>query len=166
MKVKIKVTFRQYLRLLFILTYQRPIMKVLLGVAGLLILWIVFYYLDFFHLPEPIIYQYLTLALIVIAQPIVIYTTIHSIYYSSYHLRETVEMEIMEKEIKIVGESFYLVVKWHRNFKIVETSKWFLIYQNKLSAIIIPKKDLLEIDIEAFREILKNVVKVPVELIA
>ena len=165
MKIKTKVTFKEYVKLLYSLVYERLIMKFLICVAIVILLWIIFYYLNFFNLPKPIIYQYITLILIVVVQPIVIYITIYRNYNSNNHLRETLEMEITPKEIKIEGESFYLEIKWHKMFKIVEKPNWFLIYQNNLSAIIIPKKDLRADDINKFREIFKDMVNVPVELL-
>jgi len=156
MTIKTKVTFKEYAKLLFGLAYQRPIMKLLVGVAVLILLWILFYYLNLFNLPEPIIYQYLTLGLIVLAQPIVIYTTIRTVYYSSNQISEPLEMQILPEEIKIHGESFYMDVKWEKIFKIIEKPDWFLIYQNSLSAIIIPKKALQESEIMNLKKILKE----------
>lgn len=165
MKVKTKVTFREYIKLLYSLAYERAIMKLLVCVAILILLWIIFYYAGVFSLPKPIIYQYITLLLIAVVQPTVIYITIRRNYNSSNHLRETLQMEITKKEIKIEGESFYLEVKWQKMFKIVEKPNWFLLYQNNLSAIIIPKNDLPANGINNFREILKGVENVPVDLI-
>lgn len=51
MKIRTQVSLKQYAKLLFGLTYQRPIMKLILGVALLLILWITFYYAGYFDLP-------------------------------------------------------------------------------------------------------------------
>lgn len=157
MIIKTKVAFGEYVKLLYGLTYQRPIMKLLVGLAILILLWILFYYLNLFNLPKPIIYQYATLALIAVVQPIVIYILIHRVYHSSNHISEPLEMQILPKEIKIHGKSFYMEVKWDKMFKIVEKPKWFLIYQNSLSAIIIPKKDLQASDIIDFKKILKEV---------
>jgi hypothetical protein len=139
-------------------------MKVLISLAFLILLWIIFYYLNLFNLPKPIIYQYITLILIVVVQPTVIYITICRNYKSSNHLRETLEMELTQKEIKITGESFYMEILWDRMFKIVEEPNWFLIYQNNLSAIIIPKKDMQNGEINSFRKMLQGVKNVPVDL--
>jgi hypothetical protein len=164
MKIRTKVTFKQYVKLLYRLTYSKPIMKLLICFAVLLLSWIILYYLNILNLRKPIIYQYLTLALIVVVQPIVIYTTIRRNYNSSNHLRETLDIELTQREIKIEGESFYMEILWHKMFKIVERSNWFLIYQNNLSAIIIPKKDLAESDIDHLRKIFKSIPNVPIEL--
>ena len=165
MKIKTKVTFKEYVKLLYNLAYERLIMKFLICVAIVILLWIIFYYLNFFNLPKPIIYQYITLILIGVIQPIAIYITISRNYNSSNHLRETLEMEITPKEIKIEGESFYLEIKWHKMFKVIEKLNWFLIYQNNLSAIIISKKDLTTDDINKFRKIFKDMVNVPIQLL-
>lgn len=156
MKIQAKVTFRQYLKLLYRLTYEKPMMKFLIFVAIVIVVWIAVYYLDLFALPEPIIYQYITLILIVVVQPFVIFTTIRKNYYSSSHLREMLDMELTPKQIKIKGESFYMEILWTNIYKVVEKQNWFLVYQNNLSAIIIPKKDLSEAEKHTIREILKS----------
>ncbi|MBW8361359.1 MAG: YcxB family protein [Kaistella sp.] len=164
MRLKAKVTFKQYLRLLYSLAYEKPVLRLLLLVAFLLLLWIVLSWLDLFNLPEPLIYQYITLAFIVIVQPFMIFYTIYRNYQSSNHLRETLDMRLTDTRIKIRGESFYMEILWPRIFKIVERKRWFLIYQNNLSAIIIPKRDLEESEINEIREILKGIEEVPLKL--
>lgn len=164
MRLKAKVTFKQYLRLLYSLAYEKPVLRLLVLVAFLLLLWIVLSWLDLFNLPEPLIYQYITLALIVIVQPFMIFYTIYRNYQSSNHLRETLDMRLTDTRIKIRGESFYMEILWPRIFKIVERKRWFLIYQNNLSAIIIPKRHLEESAINEIREILRGIDGVPLKL--
>jgi hypothetical protein len=125
--------------------------------ALLLVLWIALYHLDILNLLEPVIYQYITLLLIAVIQPTVIFTTIIRNYYSSNHLRETLDMDLTKYEIKIRGESFYMEILWSKIYKIVEKENWFLIYQNNLSAILIPKKDLSPEQIKQVQEILGSV---------
>lgn len=157
MKLKVKVSIRQYLKILFSLAYTRPLMILLVCFAFLLVLWIALYHLEILNLPEPVIYQYITLLLIAVIQPSVIFITIIRNYYSSNHLRETLEMDLAENEIRIRGESFYMEILWPKIYKIVEKKKWFLIYQNNLSAILIPKKDLSREQIKQIQEILGSV---------
>ena len=165
MKTNAKITFRQYLKLLYKLTYSKPIMKLLLAVAALLLLWILLYYLEIFHLPEPLIYQYITLILILVVQPCVLYATIRRNYFSSNHLRETLEIELTPKELKIRGQSFYMEILLSKVFKIVERRNWFLVYQNNLSAVLIPKKDLTGQQLQECISIFKNIAEVPVHLL-
>lgn len=74
-------------------------------------------------------------------------------------------MDILPEEIKVQGESFYMEVQWKKMFKITEKPKWFLIYQNSLSAIIIPKKDLQTDEISKICKILKKLTNTKVELL-
>ena len=164
MELKAKVTSRQYIKLLYGLTYEKPMMRALIGVAVILLLWIVLYHLHIFDLPKPLIYQYITLGLIVIVQPIVIYTTIIRNYNSSNHLRETLDIKLTDTAIMIRGESFYMEILWIKIFRIVEKRDWFLIYQNNLSAILIPKKHLQDSEINDVRHILRLVKEVPLKL--
>ena len=157
MIVKTHITFRDYVKLLYTLAYKKPMMIFLLFIDLLLILWVVFYYTGFLNLPKPVIYQYITLVLITLVQPLVIYMTIRENYYSSSHLMEPVTIEFSKEEIKITGDSFYTVLTWGKTYKTVELRNWFMIYQNTLSAVIIPKRAFEAGRMEVFIELLKSI---------
>ena len=165
MKIKTKIRFKDYVKLLYSLAYERTMLRILVLVALLLLLWILFYNFDVLNLPKPLIYQYITFSLIAIGQPAIIFITIWRNYYSSNQLRETLEIELAQEMIKINGESYYMEIEWEKLFKIVEKPNWFLMYQNNLSAIIIPKKDMNATDIVDFRKLLNGLKIVPVELL-
>ncbi|MDB5231348.1 MAG: hypothetical protein JWN76_2153 [Chitinophagaceae bacterium] len=139
-------------------------MKIILFVAFAMVVWIGGYYLHFLPVPKPKIYQYITLVLITVVQPTAIYFTIKRNYYSSNHLAEPLEIELTQSEIKMQGESFYTEIAWKKIFKIDEQTHWFLIYQNTLSAIIIPKKSFHGHQVEEFKQILRAIPDVPVHL--
>ena len=139
-------------------------MKVIICVGIAMLVWIGGYYLDILPVPKPLIYQYITLILISIVQPVVIYWTIKRNYDSSNHLGEQLEIELTPDEIKIQGETFFTVISWQKIFKIDEQKKWFLIYQNTLSAIIIPKKDFEDIQLQQFKSIILSIPEAPVHL--
>ena len=139
-------------------------MKVILCVGFAMVVWILSYYVHFLPVPKPQIYQYITLILITVIQPITIYWTIKRNYDSSNHLRERLEIELLPKEIKVQGESFYTEIKWEKIFKIDEETNWFLIYQNNLSAIIIPRKEFSTAQVEEFKTILTAIPNVPIHL--
>ena len=157
MKIKANVSFREYLKLLFSLAYEKPVMKILMGLAILVLAWIILYQLNLFNLPEPIVYQYITLLLIMVIQPLGIFYMIRRNYNSSNYLREKLDMELTDDEVKITGETFYMEIEWLKVYKIDERKNWFLIYLNNLSAILIHKKDLSKEKISQVREILKAV---------
>jgi hypothetical protein len=162
MKIKTKISFKEYRNLLFGLAYKKPVMKLVLSVDLAMILWILGYYLHFLPVPRPMIYQYITFVLITIVQPCMIYLTIKRNYDSSNHLREQLETEFTENGIKMQGESFYTEIKWEKIFRIEEEAKWFLIYQNNLSAILVPKRDFNKSQESEFRHLLKGIHNVPV----
>lgn len=164
MVIKVRVTFKDYLKLMFGLTYRKPIMILLLFVDLVMILWIVGYFFNLLSLPQPTIYQFTTLILISVVQPFVIYITIRRNYQSSNHLGERLEIGITGSEIKIHGQSFYMELKWDKIYKIIEHVNWYLIYQNNLSAIVIPKKAFHKDEEENFIKILMNTRKVPMHL--
>lgn len=163
-KIRSKISFKQYRKLLFSLAYKKHMMKLLLCVAFAMVVWIVSYYLHLLPVPEPKIYQYLTLVLITVVQPSVIYFTIKRNYYSSNHLGEPLEIQLTQHEIKMHGESFYTEIAWKKIFKIDELTNWFLIYQNSLSAIIIPKSSFHNTQLQEFKKILRGINNVPVHL--
>jgi len=164
MKIKTKISFKEYQKLLFYLAYKRTILRVILGVALALIIWILGYNFHFLPVPKPQIYQYITLVLILVAQPMVIYLTIRRSYKSSNNLREKLEIEFMHSQIKINGESFYTEIEWKNIFKIDEEANWILFYVNSLSAIIVPKKAFHGTQLEELKKIILTIPKVPVNL--
>src|ERR1700712_2609148 len=105
MKIKSRVSFKEYRKLLFGLTYKKPMMKVIVCIALAMLVWISGYYLHFLPVPKPEIYQYITLIVITVVQPVVIYWTIKRNYDSSNHLRELLEIELTQDEIKIPRHS-------------------------------------------------------------
>lgn len=162
MTIKTKISFKEYCRLLFHLTYKRTILKVIVGVGLAMIIWILGYYLHILPVPKPEIYQYITLTLIAVAQPTAIYWIVKRNYDSSNHLGEQLEIDITQDEISIRGESFYTELGWNSIFKVEEEAKYFLIYQNTLSAIIISKKYLTKMETEEIKNIFNSISNVPV----
>lgn len=135
-------------------------MILLLTVDLLMIVWILGYHSGL-SLPKPVYYQYLTVLLITIVQPLVIYTTIRRNYISSSHLKQPVSIEFTSNEIRITGESFYTMLMWPKIYKVVELKRWFLIYENNLAAVIIQKKAFTPNQAEAFKTLANDVPGVP-----
>src|SRR5881628_3816889 len=135
MIIKSRISFKEYRNLLMGLAYKKPMMKIIVGVGAVMFIWIVGYYTHVLPVPEPKIYQYLTLGITWIVQPIVIYWTIKRSYFSSNHLREEISVDVNDDELKVKGDSFFTEIAWKKIFKVVEQEYWFLVYQNTWSAI-------------------------------
>jgi YcxB-like protein len=165
MIIKTSISFKEYAKLLFSLTYKKPMIRVIVGVGVAMATWIIGYSSGLTFLPKPTYYQYLTLIIISIVQPLAIYSTIWKNYHSSSHLKEALEIEFTQKEIKINGDSFYTELTWAKMYKVVELRHWFLIYQNNLSAVTIPKKSFHSIaEIQEFKKMLRSIPNVPLHL--
>lgn len=155
MKINVFVSFRQYVKLIYRLTYGKVFMKVIVTAGLLIASWVIAYYSGF-KIPKPQYYHYITLTLIFIVQPGLIYFTIRRSYRSSSHLREKLEITFDPDIIKIKGESFYTELQWNKMYKITELHNWILIYQNTLSAILLPKESFTDNMLEEFKILVKN----------
>ncbi len=132
-------------------------MKVILSVALAMIVWIVGYYGHLLPFPKPTIFQYTTLTLITVVQPLAIFMTIRKNYLSSNHIKEKVKIEFTNTAIKMTGDSFYTELAWAKLYKVQEIKNWFLIYQNTFSAIIIPKRALNSNQSKELKHLLQSV---------
>ena len=73
MKVKSSVYFNAYAKLLFKLTYGKPVMILILSVAFLMLAWIIAAGFNILNIPIPVSYQNITLIHISVVQPLVIF---------------------------------------------------------------------------------------------
>ncbi len=140
MTIKTHISFTEYARLLYTLAYRKPFMWLIVAIGAAMWFWIISYYSGWFGFPKPSIYQYITAVLITVIQPAFIFLTIWQNYHSSAHLQESMVVEFTQDLVKLTGKSFYTELGWKRLFRILELKNWYLIYQNNLSAVIIPKK--------------------------
>lgn len=77
---------------------------------------------------------------------------------------ERMQYEIDEEWISIKGDTFDSRMTWDKMHKVIETKSWFLIYQNKVAANIIVKKDLTTEQLATFRAIVRNVADLEAKL--
>ena len=161
MKLKTEISFKEYIALLFSLIYKRTMMKIIVVVGFAMLLWILGYYFHFLPVPKPEIYQYITLGIISIGQPLAIFWLLRRNYKSSNLLSEKLEIEVTKDKVNIHGKSFYTELNWKYIFKVEEFKKYILIYQNTLSAIMISEKDLAKAEIQELKIILKSIPDVP-----
>jgi hypothetical protein len=165
MSLRVKISFEEYLRLLYILMYSQPLLIFIVLVDLVLLGWIIGYYQKLLPVSEPSYFQFITVAIITILQPLGIFYVIWRNYHSSSHLREPLEIQFTPTIIKVWGDSFYTELKWEKIFKVEELNNWFLIYQNNLSAVIIPKKVFSETQCDEFIALLDVIPShVPVHL--
>ena len=164
LKQQVSITFKEYLSLMFKLTYSKPTMIVILIVDLLMICWITLSLNQFQGIPAVTFFQFSTVVLITVIQPAFIYITIRGNYRSSTHLTEKMDIEFTPDQVKLTGESFYTEHAWANMFKVIEWKNWFLIYQNTLSAILINKKYFSPEEIKEISILLKTIPGLKVRL--
>jgi hypothetical protein len=151
------ITLRQYVKLMFLLAYRKPVLILLVIFDVLMMLWVITFYTGLLRLPEPEYPQYMAIVLISVVQPVVIYITIRKNYLSSTRLSGKVELTITQEKVSMRGHMFCSEFSWHKAYKLVETKNWFLIYENTLAAVLIPKQDLTHAQQDQFRNLVRTV---------
>lgn len=116
----------------------------------------VLYYMGIIALPEGPYIPISAVFLILIFTPVMIYFASRKNFYSNARLREYIQYEISNDKVKVTGESFKSEFDWKSTYKLVELSKWFLIYQSRQMANLIPKSSLSATEIKELREIFQN----------
>jgi len=139
MTVITKLDFKQYLSLMYILTYRKPMM-IILTILGLIMLFTSILY--FLGLPVPVSstpYMPLFFGIFTIVLPLFIYRNSKRNFSSHGRLNEQISYEFTEDKIIITGESFKTEMDWTKLYRIEELPKWILIYQNRIIANVILK---------------------------
>lgn len=159
MKFQSQINLSQYIKLSYILYYKKALV-IYLTIAGLIMLItsLLFYtgVASTIYENNPPTFQ-LTLGLFfVFGFPIIIYFSAKKNFSSSQLLHEKVEYEFSKENLKMTGESFKTEYSWEKTYKIEELSEWFLIYQNRRVANLIPKHNMTTEQITCLTDIFRS----------
>ncbi len=165
MKVTTRIREKEYVKLLVGRAYHKPLLRLIVGVGVAMAFWIIGYHMGLSFLPKPQYFQYTTLVLIMIAQPVGIVLTTRKTYRTSGHLQEQVEMEFTPEQIRLRGESYYTELTWANVHKVVELPNWFMIHHNSLTAILLPKRSLQTGQEEEFERLLRSIPGLELDMI-
>jgi hypothetical protein len=91
-----------------------------------------------------------------IVLPILIYVKAKRNYNTNQRIRERIEYEFSDTDLKIAGESFNSTMSWDKVFKVTKTKRWVIIWQTKYLANIIPIQDIWQGEMERLKEILQR----------
>ncbi len=159
MKFQSQINLKQYIKLSYILYYKKAFV-IYLTIAGLIMLItsLLFYagIASTIYKNEPPTFQLILGLFFVFGFPISIYFSAKRNFSSSQRLHEKVEYEFNNENLKMTGESFKTEFNWEKTYKIEELSEWFLIYQNKRVANLIPKCDMTIDQITYLKDIFKS----------
>lgn len=157
MRIKTKLTFNEYLSLIFTLTYGKPVNILILIIGLVMFIGAILYFLGVDIPIKETPYIALLLGfIIVVVLPLSIYIGSRRAFYSHTSLRETIIYEFENDKIRLTGETFNSELAWDSIYKVLELKHWMLIYQSKVIANIIPKQSFQETQLRDFRELVKS----------
>ncbi len=155
MKIKTKIELKDYIKLMYILTYRKWTMKFILAMGLFSFIFSISYIFGIIESTEipilPIVFSFVVIFLL----PITVYFSSKKNYNTHTRLQEEVTYEISTEDIKISGDSFNTEMTWEKTYKVLELKSWLLIYQNKMIANIIPKEYIGD-HLSELREIIKS----------
>ena len=145
MKFTAKINLKEFIKLNYTLFYRKGI-AIYMTIIGVLMLSTSILYFTkvfpaIFSKSQPITYQPFFGFFLVIGLPLSVYFSAKKSYASTQRLQEEIEYEFSSENIKMTGESFKTEMNWDKTYKIEELSNWFLIYQSKKVATLIPKNN-------------------------
>ncbi|MEL6253130.1 MAG: YcxB family protein [Bacteroidota bacterium] len=153
-EIESQINEKEYIKLMYTITYRRPIM-IILTVVGVFMLFLGIRYVIVFDKWEDIPFQMLIFGFAIsILLPIFMYWSSKRSFNATPRIREKMIYTFDTEEIHILGESFNSSMSWDKVFKIRETKEWLLLYQNKIVANLIPKSSFSTEEYSALKEII------------
>lgn len=152
-----QLTFPEYLKASFYMTYRRPIMMVLTmaGVFSLVLFIMDVGHADWHHNRYPFVYLLAAVYLLGFI-PALIYFKCRKNFKAKNRLTEDMEWRIDKEWIAVTGESFETKMTWDKIYRVVETKAVFLIYHSKFMAHVVSKGNMDSGTVRAFRDLLNT----------
>lgn len=151
--IKTRVSLNDFVKVNYYFYYSKLKNKIMTGIGIGMIL------LNIFTQGEYSIISYMQLFFglyLTVGVPILTYLSAKKNYNTNARLKETIEYNFDNENIIVTGESFNSKLTWEKVYKITESKDWVLIWQNKLIANIIPKRDFKIGELETLKGIVKQ----------
>lgn len=160
MTVETKIEKKDFIKLMYIMVYRKPIVIFLNLIGILMIIGSVSYILGFKDLfDEPPYFQSVFGLFITILLPLSVWKSAVKNFSSNGRLKEGIIYQFTDSSISIQGNSFKSEMDWKKTYKVIELKKWILIYQNKLVFNVIPKESFGS-NLQDFKDLVrKNKIK-------
>lgn len=138
------------------LTYQKPV-TIFITVIGILnIAGIIAYFLGVHIYDQPPIVPIAFSFFVLLLVPLFVYRSAKKQFGVHLRLQEVINYTFEGDHIGIRGESFSTDMDLSKMFKIVEINSWFLIYQSKTIAHLVPKNDMSAAETDQLRTIFRS----------
>ena len=150
-----RITFKDYLNLIFRLSFRKPVFLIYLGFTLLIIV-------NFITsgsriaLQGDIIFPGVFVLVVVVLLPVILFFQTKRIYASNKLFHEQVSYSLDNNVITIKGETFESSIQWSHFLKITETKNFFMLYQGKTNATLLDKNAMTLPDRDEFRKFIKS----------
>lgn len=156
MTITTKLTFDEYLKLMYSIAYKNWRIRFFTFI-GLLVITSSMAVL-FTNQLKGFPYSSLVMGLgFVFFTPVSLYFQLKKNYQTNTALKEGVTYTFTQKNIDLKGEAFHSQFKWIHISKVVEQKEYFLLYQQNSTILIVSKKKLNKVEINQFRTLLKGI---------
>ena len=156
--ISTKLSFNDYLKLMFRMTYKNPILLFYSGGGAILLVVVFVLYvtgnLNSNGMPIEI---FLILGLVfTLWVPFRLYRSAQKHYQSNKRIQEKLTYTFDEEKMHVSGESFEGTSDWKNVHKVSELKEYMMIYQSRATANMIPKSAFSPEQLSQFKAILKN----------
>lgn len=158
------ITWEEYRNFAIYSLYKRP---VILGVSILGAICALLLAFGFFYPIKELSYFSSPLFFVIFAflLPIIIFFNAKRAFTSSSRITEYITYRFEKQWIFLKGQSFETKMSWDKIVKVKETKSWFLIYQTKYLANLIPKTEMTNQQIIEMRDILRSIPNLNLNLV-
>jgi hypothetical protein len=163
MKVETQITFQQYLKLQYLLTYRNK-WVLLASVCGVVMLVYSLLTLLGFVTNNENIYVGLIFGLYVLVTPYLVYRAAFKNFNTHKTLQEVITYEFLPDNMMVTTNYSNANIPWDKIHKIKELGDWILIYQSNRIANLIPKASLTPEQLTEAKQIFGNINGIKVEL--
>ena len=157
MKIITQLEFNKYVKLMYFLSYRKPV-NIIISLVGILMIAVsVAYYFGFDkYIKEKPTLQLLFGVYVLVFFPGFLYYQARRSFNTKSRLWERVTYEFTDEKIDIFGESFSSEIPWDKVYRVEELKNWILLYQTKLQANLIPKESFVDDQLEEFRKMIRS----------
>lgn len=153
-----QLSFQEFFKASLLLNYRRPIMVLFTVVGGFMFVTAILFYLGFSRQfgQMPLVQLFLSVYFLVLL-PLLIYFRSRKSYGTQSRVSERMSWTVDGEWIAIKGETFETKMTWDKIRQVVETKDVFLIYQSKVQANIVSKREMSPAQVQGFRDVVKGV---------
>ncbi len=156
MRIETKLKFNDYVKLMYVLTYRKPIMIFITIIGFTMIIGTLGFFLGFQEMYDspPYVPGALGFTFVVLV-PFSIYRGAKKNFSTNGRLTEKIIYDFNETGFIVTGESFTSKLDWTKTYKVTELTNWIIIYQSRQVANVIPKIDFAN-KLNEFKTIVKS----------